>query len=286
METTANSSINTLVQDIYKVLQEGKQIDDSTAEEFGKRMASLIQTRLAPREERPRTLRLSNLGKKDRQIWYDVKGYKGEEFNSHTYFKFLYGDILEELVLFLAEVAGHRVEGRQGEVRVDGILGHRDAFIDGVLVDVKSASSYSFKKFKEGTLKDDDPFGYYTQLAGYVSDPEYPLDHGAFLAVDKQNGTLALLHAYASDLPNVHARVAHLKSVVNEDEPPARCFEPEPMGKAGNMKLPAGCSYCPFKVECWKDANDGNGLRKFLYSTGPVWLTTVVELPKVMEVEP
>ena len=280
METTA--SINTLVEDIYKVLTEGVQIDESTAEEFGKRIATLIKERLAPKEPRKGTLRLSNLGKKDRQLWYETHNYPGEKFNGPAIFKFLYGDLIEELTLFLAEVAGHSVEGRQGEVVVDGILGHRDAIIDGVLVDVKSTSSYSFKKFKEGTLKDDDPFGYYTQLSGYLADSEYHRDHGAFLAVDKQNGTLVLLPVSAGDTVDVHQRIAHLKEVVKSKEPPPRCHEPEPMGKSGNMKLGLGCSYCPFKVECWKDV----GLRKFIYSTGPVWLTTVADPPRVMEVEP
>jgi len=281
METTVKPSINTLVEDIYKVLSEGKDIGKE-ADEFGKRMADLIRTRLAPRKEREGTLRLSNLGKKDRQLWYETHGTARESFTPSTYFKFLYGDILEELVLCLAEVAGHTVEGRQGEVRVDGILGHRDAFIDGILVDVKSASSFAFKKFKEGTLKDDDPFGYYTQLSGYMADPEYLLTHGAFLAVDKQNGTLALLPVSSGDTVDIHSRIAHLKEVVKQEEPPEKCYEPEPMGKGGNMKLPTGCSYCDFKKECWKDV----GLRKFIYSTGPVYLTTVVDPPRVMEVEP
>jgi hypothetical protein len=277
----SGKSINTLVEDIYKVLSEGKDIGKE-ADEFGKRMADLIKTRLAPRKAREGTLRLSNLGKKDRQLWYETHNTPREEFTPSTFFKFLYGDILEELVLCLAEVAGHTVEGRQGEVRVDGILGHRDAFIDGILVDVKSASSYAFKKFKEGTLKDDDPFGYYTQLSGYMADPVYNRDHGAFLAVDKQNGTLALLPVSAGDTVDIHSRIAHLKEVVANDTPPERCYEPEPMGKGGNMKLPVGCSYCDFKKECWADV----GLRKFVYSTGPVWLTTVVDPPRVMEVEP
>lgn len=280
-ETSGKPSINTLIEDIYKVLSEGKDIGKE-AEEFGKRMEALIKERLSPRVPRQGTLRLSNLGKPDRQLWYETHDTPREEFTPTTYFKFLYGDILEELVLFLAEVAGHTVEGRQGEVRVDGILGHRDAFIDGILVDVKSASSFAFKKFKEGTLKDDDPFGYYPQLSGYIADPEYPLDHGAFLAVDKQNGTLALLHVNAWDTVDIHSRIAHLKEVVAKDTPPERCYEPEPMGKGGNMKLPVGCSYCDFKKECWADV----GLRKFVYSTGPVWLTTVVDPPRVMEVEP
>lgn len=281
MTEISGKSINTLVEDIYKVLSEGKDIGKE-ADEFGKRMADLIKTRLAPRQAREGTLRLSNLGKKDRQLWYETHNTPREEFTPSTFFKFLYGDILEELVLCLAEVAGHTVEGRQGEVRVDGILGHRDAFIDGILVDVKSASSYAFKKFKEGTLKDDDPFGYYTQLSGYMADPVYNRDHGAFLAVDKQNGTLALLPVSAGDTVDIHSRIAHLKEVVANDTPPERCYEPEPMGKGGNMKLPVGCSYCDFKKECWADV----GLRKFVYSTGPVWLTTVVDPPRVMEVEP
>ncbi len=283
-ETTA--SINTLIEDIYKTLTDGVKISDDKAEEFGKRISTLIKERLAPKEPRKGTLRLSNLGKKDRQLWYETKNYPGEEFEGSTIFKFIYGDLIEELTLFLAEVSGHRVEGQQGEVYVDGILGHRDAFIDGVLVDVKSTSSYSFKKFKDGTLKEDDPFGYYTQLSGYLADDKYDRDHGAFLAVDKQNGTLALLPVHAGDTVDVRARISHLKEVVTSEEPPDRCYEPEPMGKGGNMKLGTGCSYCKFKNECWKDANEGTGLRTFLYSNGPVWFTAVVDLPRVMEVSP
>jgi len=45
------------------------------------------------------------------------------------------------------------------------------------------------------------------------------------------------------------------------------------------MKLPAGCSYCDHKSECWPKA------RKFMYSTGPVWLTTVVKTPQVPEIK-
>lgn len=280
---TIGKSINTLVEDIYSVLEKGADLEDK-AEEFGKRMAELIKSRLAPRTPRQGTLRLSNLGKPDRQLWYETHGYVGEELTGSTYFKFLYGDIIEELTLFLAEVAGHEVTGQQGEVRINGILGHRDAFIDGVLTDVKSASSFSFKKFKEGTLKDNDSFGYYTQLSGYIADPEYPHDHGAFLAIDKQNGTMVVLPVHARDTVDVHSRIDHLKEIVAAPTPPDRCYEPEPMGKGGNMKLATGCSYCPFKVECWKESNDGTGLRKFLYSTGPVFLTTVVDPPRVMEV--
>ena len=49
------------------------------------------------------------------------------------------------------------------------------------------------------------------------------------------------------------------------------------------MKLSIGCSYCAYKVDCWSDANDGQGLRKFIYSKGPRWLTKVVSEPNVSE---
>ena len=60
----------------------------------------------------------------------------------------MFGDILEELLLFLAKEAGHTVTGQQDTLSISGVNGHRDAIIDGRLVDVKSASSYSFRKFK------------------------------------------------------------------------------------------------------------------------------------------
>ena len=44
------------------------------------------------------------------------------------------------------------------------------------------------------------------------------------------------------------------------------------------------CAYCEYKAHCWKDANGGRGLRKFIYSNGPVYLTEVNKTPKVIEV--
>ena len=200
--------------------------------------------------------------------------------NGTTYLKFLYGDIIVEVVLLLAEVSGHDVKDRQRQVDVNGILGHIDAVIDGVLVDVKSTSPHSFKKFKDGTLKNDDPFAYVPQLSGYLSGTN--LTDGAYVAVDKQNGYITVMSLEETDKVDIHQRIDHIKEVVEKKEPPPRCFSPEPMGKSGNLKLPAGCSYCPFKLECWKDV----GLRKFIYSTGPVWMTHVEKEPEVLEVDP
>ena len=42
-----------------------------------------------------------------------------------------------------------------------------DCTIDGEVVDIKTASGFAFKKFKDGTLAEQDAFGYLPQLAGY-----------------------------------------------------------------------------------------------------------------------
>ncbi|MCH7925728.1 MAG: hypothetical protein IIC51_09360, partial [Planctomycetes bacterium] len=47
------------------------------------------------------------------------------------------------------------------------------------------------------------------------------------------------------------------------------------------MKLPIGCSYCPFKQDCYSDANDGKGLRTFLYFRGPTDFAVVKKEPNV-----
>ena len=62
------------------------------------------------------------------------------------------------------------------------------------------------------------------------------------------------------------------------------CYAPIPEGKAGNMKVARGCSWCPHKFECHKDANEGKGLRVFKYSNGLRYLTQTPKPPKVIEV--
>ena len=274
------ASINTLAEDIYSLLENGTEEDISAkAKEFGDRLSALITDRLRPKEEK-RTLRMSTVGKPDRMLWYEVNSsVQKEQFNGPTYLKFLYGDLIEEIVLFLAEGAGHSVSDRQRQVNVDGIAGHIDAVVDGVLIDVKSTSPYAFKKFKDGTLRNDDPFAYLPQLSGYLQGTG--IKDGAYVAVDKQNGNITVMTLEDQDQVDILSRISHIKEVVKKDTPPERCFPTEPMGKSGNMKLSTGCSYCSFKKECYSDVP----LRKFIYSTGPVWLTHVEEEPKVLEVE-
>ena len=181
--------INNLIKDIYSLYSKDQNITRSkdalvrAAREMGDNIADQVLASFEEmRTERKRSLRLSTIGKPKRQLWYQLKDYKGEDtLKPNDYIKFLYGHILEELLLFLTYASGHSVSEKQKQVKIGGIVGHKDCRIDGMTVDVKSASHYAFKKFKEGTLEEDDPFGYISQLSAYVKaegDSE-----GAFLVI-------------------------------------------------------------------------------------------------------
>lgn len=280
-------TIDTLVEDINEVIKGkggwSKVVNDHFKEDIG----AVTMRRLGtPPEDRKPTLRMSNIGTPcHRKLWYSLHlKEEAEELRAATLLKFLYGDILESLVLSLAEAAGHKVEGKQTVLDCHGIKGSRDAVIDGVTIDVKSASSYSMKKFKEHKIREDDPFGYLWQLTGYVhggQDDPLVTDKkgGAFLAIDKQHGHLVLdYYDLTKELKEVEKHIGNIKFMVAGGVP-ARAFQVEEEGKSGNTKLGINCSYCEFKQTCHPT------LRTFLYSRGPVFLVDVVREPNVPEVK-
>lgn len=278
-----NKTIDTLVDDIYALFDgEHNPHDPALHEEFGKNLQDVMHERFNTTRDNKGRLRMSNIGRPDRQLWMDIhsEGPK-EEFQPQTLIKFAYGDMIEQQMLLYIKLAGHTVEHEQGEIEVDGIKGHIDCLIDGVVVDIKSASSFSWQKFDSGALLEpgNDPFGYVAQLAGYV-EALTPGKDGAFLAVDKTLGKITLLRVPAEVLAQyrVRDRIEHIKQVVaDEDTVPDHCYQPVPDGKSGNMKLAVGCSYCSHKFACWPD------LKTYIYSTGPRYLTKVVREPKVQQ---
>lgn len=273
-------NIETIPQDVYKLFQQDEHHDcnEDNLQAFGENIKQLVRERLATRPDSD-PLRFSALGKPDRQLWYAANAPdKAEPMLPKQYLKFLYGDVIEQLMLFLIKEAGHTVEMEQAEIEVDGVKGHIDAVIDGVVVDVKSASPFAFQKFKKGTLFEDDAFGYIGQISGY-SNVLTPDTGGAFVAFDKVAGdicTLAVPAEVADDFKPV-PRIAHLKEVIASPDKPPRCYPDVEDGKSGNRKLGVNCSYCAFKWDCYPD------LRGFIYANGPKYLTHVARLPDVPE---
>lgn len=286
-EGIEEKTTDTVVQDIY-ALMESKDADPSVdveaeIEKFGEGIKELMRTEFG-REKREdnRKLRLSNIGRTDRYLWNHFNGTDGEKLLPHTYIKFMYGHLIEEMLLFLTRMAGHTVTDEQKVCKVEGVVGHMDCKIDGVVTDVKSASSFGFKKFKDGSLVDDDSFGYIDQIKAYAHDCGET--QVGWLTMDKANGHLTYLKY---DLENTDSeklkepvvdRVKHIKQLVEGDEPTEYCYDPVPDGKSGNMKLAIGCSYCQFKEHCYPN------MRVFKYSFGPKFLVDVVNEPRVEEI--
>ena len=282
-------SIDTLIEDVYSVFTDGYNPTDENEkviDTFGENLKELLRSRLVPRESGGPTLRLSALGKPARQLWYTDKGYDKEALTGDKLLKFLYGDIIEEILLTVAKLSGHSVTSEQKKVKVAGITGHMDAVIDGHVVDVKSASPFAFKKFEKATLAVDDPFGYMQQISAYSE--AVPENKGvAFWAMNKVNGDLTLYQPSAAMLPDTQERVDELKVALASDTPPERCYEPETDHKTGNEKLGIGCVFCDFKKVCWADANEGEGLKGYKYAAMPfpLYLTKIVKQPRVDEIE-
>jgi hypothetical protein len=271
--------IETLVEDIYGLFKGDFRFDRESVSAFAEALSQRLHIRLSEEREKGR-LRLSNIGHPcHRKLWYLVnKPELASELSPSTRIKFLFGDILEELLLFLARVAGHTVTREQEEVTVAGVKGHIDGFIDGELVDCKSASPYSFRKFAEHTLPDDDAFGYVDQLGSYGHGTGS--DKGHFLAIEKSQGDICL-DTYETPKKDYEKCFNDVKAKVASPEPPPRAFEDQPFGESGNKMLGVNCSYCDFKKACWP------GLRAFAYSRKPVYLTQVNRPPRktVQEIE-
>ena len=284
-----NPKIDTLIKDIYNMLEEGintEQRDNwSLMCQFSDSIRDSVSQAIkeGQREKSQASLRMSQIGKKDRMLWYDIKSdIKPTDINGSTKIKFIYGHMLESLLILLTQLAGHKITENQKEVTVEGVKGHKDCRIDGMLVDIKSASPYAFKKFKDNTLHNDDPFGYIAQISGYAEEGKDT--EAAFFAIDKSSGELALCNVDSIHMINAPDRIRHLKNVIASDIKPERCYPDEADGKSGNKKLSIGCAYCPYKKDCWSDANNGKGLRVFKYANGNRYLTQVHKTPDVEEI--
>lgn len=300
--TAQKKSSDTLIPDINTLLKEvakgkGINIPPEKLAEFGSNIAVKLNDALIGRGKRkrpPKTLFMSEVGKPcRRQLWYEVnKGdnnFDIEHLQPKAIIKFLYGDILEELVLILCELSGHKVTDKQKGVEMKlpkgwVLKGRMDAKIDGEIVDVKSASTQSFIKFTKGIDRTNDPFGYISQLQAYnVAEDVEPGEKTSFIAIDKQNGTLVKDTHKADSMIMNKKDLEELVTTMESKTPPPRGFAAQETSYQ-NECLSIPCSYCHWKYECWKDANNGKGIRTFLYARKPMHLVKIKKVPDMPEI--
>ena len=290
--------VQTLGTDIYGVLDSSVEHtpDSDRAAHYAMNIGGAF-AKATLKRDKPRELGklwASDLGKKClRQSWYKFNLPTAEApLLGNTKFKFLYGNILEEAVLYMAEEAGHAVAYPQERVETIikdwDVSGKIDCTIDGVLVDVKSTSSYGFTRYRHGINASNDSFGYLQQLAFYQGHGRFERDANeqGFVWIDKQNGHIQYTSAPVENEASIDGRASSIIDAVEQSDESLvpRGYAPEAYGKSGNMSLGIGCSYCPFKRECWKASNGGTGLRTFLYNNKPVDFTTVSREPRVQEI--
>ena len=282
------NTLDTLVSDVYKLMKDknsAKGVDtEAEIEKFGEAMKDLMRKEFVPSVENFSNrsgLRLSAVGKPLRQQWMGTKGYTKEKIEPKTLIKFMYGHVIEEMLLLFVRLSGHEVTDEQKLLEVGGIKGSMDCKIDGVVVDVKSTTKFGITKFQKGSLAADDTFGYIDQIKAYAhaeGDRKW-----AWLAMDRDSGTLAICkydlddteHPYHSMYSeSIVDRVKEVKEAVASDEMPEPCSHPVPDGVSGNMKLSTMCGYCPFKKHCYPE------MRAFVTGSGVKFMTTVVNRPK------
>lgn len=301
--------ITTLIPDMYDYISGKGQFEGIKEEDLAELSGILTTTvveRFKERRENDETfkLRMSNYGQPNRRLWYEANCRDEKEpMEPHSFLNFLIGDIWEGVILFLAKKAGHKVESEQETVEIEGVVGHMDAIIDGVMIDVKSASKWSFEnKFEGGKIFDgEDSFGYIPQLKGYAHAVGKARE--GWLAANKENGRICLTMIPEYIKFDAPARMREAKEVIKLPEPPAeKCYEPIPMGKGGNMQLNSNCKFCvdpktPILMAdlTWKTAQHvkvgdsiigfneevPDGKRRRFYEVGTVTAAPVYYIPTV-----
>jgi hypothetical protein len=241
-------TIDTVVQDVYTLMEKKNYKGDlkAVADKVGSEISDALVESF---KERQKTdgLRMSGIGRCERAQWYNIKGYEQLPISGSVYLTFLQGHILEAVLLGLIELSGHTVTGQQGKHTVEGVTGSQDCEIDGELVDVKTASAWSYdNKFTETGIKDD-AFGYIKQLSAYGKTKGR--DEAYFLAFNKNNSTLKLCKQELET--DIDKHIIQLKDKMELDTPPMRLAKATTLDKDGRERLNMNCAFCGHKENCF-----------------------------------
>lgn len=279
-----SKTVDTLVPDIKNLL-ENPPLHRPDRDLVLTMINGMARAVLKPLEKRANnySLRLSNIGRGVRKHWYESR-FGTEQPDAESKMRFLVGDLMEEPLFFLAQVAGHKVEYRQKPVTLEGVQGHIDSIVDGhALVDGKTASDYGYKKFVAGLTMENDQYGYIYQNAAYfqgLREEGFELDRVGWLTINKSNSKFDYFNYPVAKLPDAKTRIITIKEALEKEKSPkALCEGAEPkVLDNGNKEMSMLCVFCAFKFKCWPEA------KAYQYSNGPQFFTEVVKPPRVEEI--
>lgn len=264
------------VQDFLKKAGRG-EIDSSRLEplieKFGEDCKAAIRKQLSSRGGY--RLRMSGIGRPLCQQQLEKKGMT-QDVAYNDVMRFLMGDLVEAVALFVMKGAGINVVSEQKEcdltIADQDIKGTLDVVlnIDGEekVWDVKSTSPWSFENKFSGrggyeAIKEDDPFGYIMQGHLYAESDKKPF--GGWIAINKSSGEWDFVEApenqdadrkeYLKEANRiVKAIITDAKFKIPFEAVPETYIRGGQKIDTGNKLMPKTCTFCSFKEHCWKNA--------------------------------
>jgi hypothetical protein len=244
------SDIHYAIPDLYHSLREKYIAEDvdfnQVIEQFMEECGAALYNHY--KEERDaRKIRISSIGQCERMQWYKAHDFEEEEPADKLWITFLQGHLMEALVKAVLKISGHKVKDEQAKLSVAGVQGSCDAVVDNELVDFKTASNWSFDKFKDDEIKNDS-FGYLEQISAYAHALGKKRAH--FIVLNKNTGELKL--TTVNTLKNIEDHVIYVKDIVSKKNPPDRPVWA--VSAAGELDM--RCSFCSFKQDCYESLQE------------------------------
>jgi len=241
-----------VVEPILQFLsKDDSTIDDWIARQYGYLAEYSMKRQFSKKENGP-VLRFSGCGKRARQIAYEYHGFQanGKTQDSRSKIVFLYGDLLEALIVSLAKAAGVQItacglDQKKISLEIEGVQinGHPDGLIITNPIhtfECKSMSSFGYGEFERGNISHE----YLVQVN--LGMEALGLDRCVFVAIEKESGVMSerIVHKDESIIEWVRQNVS---KVIHStpDNLPERCFTPNEKGF-----YPWQCVYCKFYKTC------------------------------------
>lgn len=269
-----------IVDKINKFLEDNdrKLLDPVFTGEYMEDVLNAMKRQFFDEHEDRRKLRLSSIGRCLRMQAYNILGYeKLDQITPRLKTIFHLGDLIEANIICLANHAGAPITNQQDECSLEGIKGHIDGeYLDEdrgkrYLVEIKSMSDFSFKKFKTKEMSDEG-FGYVTQANSYAY--SRGLDGIVWVAMNKNNGQL---HEEIRDVDKDLAEqtidnIKGLKSCKDPNVFERYSVEDETWyGKpTGNKILSFQCSTCDFVNQCFNGCTKWERKGKIKHYAGDI----------------
>lgn len=248
---------------------EGKaELSDELIEEFGEYCKDALRKQFTPNEKEFK-IRASQIGKDIRAQQCELlKCEKDEPFPYNLILKFLYGDILEGIVMTLLKASGVKIQDEQKAVSLPiggvDLEGTYDVKINDKIYDIKSASDFMYNnKFSLGFnhVEEVDTFGYVTQLYIYAEAENCKV--GGWIVINKTTGEIQVVETPLVDnkFRKKHLKLAeqNIKTLLNtkslDDVDKTLPTEPEKFSNklTGRKVLHSDYKYFDYKKTLWGD---------------------------------